>query len=322
MLVGLHNQQSLGSTLVLVSLVNRQQTSILAAPSGGYLDALQVRYGAIFIARALSLNGPYDISMVTGSLSTGLYGTSVFMNISIRASLIEICRDKGMNTSFVYSNAFSTANKLYACYPGSGCVLWTTSVGVTGMVCGIDCLDAVFVSTRSVLLKVTSSTSVTVVSSTSTINCISSVPELSVVLFRTGTVVKQLSVGASGSTLYDSVLTLDAPTTACTVCCSLDVSDSNAQIMLVEGGLINTVEAFQQPCGYEMRCYPVISNASSSCFACPQPPANAFMVMGSPTCQWQRQRGFTSVGTQCVALSAMLPCQPRFIYRDGQNRFQ
>ena len=318
-LVALYNQQLYGSALVLISLVNRRQKTILSAPAGGYLDALQVRYGRIFVARTMTNQGPYDIAEVTGALETGPYGFTTYTTIPVRASFIEIFQDKGMNTTFIYSIDTPAQNQLKACYPGTGCVTWAMIVGVTGMVCGMDCPNAIYVASKTNVLKVTSTDTTTLVSSSTVINCMSSVPELNTVLFRTSTFVQQLSAASSvaQNILYPSVLTLDTPATPCTACCSLDVSDSASQIMLIEGGKINTIEAVQIPCMYETTSPSIVSNDPTDCTACPEPPDNAYIIPSSQTCQWRCMQGFTSLGSQCVALDSGYPCQRYFVYRDG-----
>jgi hypothetical protein len=128
-LVGLFNNQLVSSRLNLISLSSQTVTTILAMQ---YLDALQVRYGMIFVAKAVSLSGSFDISVLSGPP----YVLVLFMNISLRAANIEIFEDKGMNTSFVFSTASSTRYQLRACYPNGTCNLWYTATSpISAMVC-------------------------------------------------------------------------------------------------------------------------------------------------------------------------------------------
>jgi len=93
-LVGLLNSQLATSTLNLISLSSQSVTTMLATP---YMDALQVRYGQIFVAR--SVGAGFDIAAVSGPP----YTLVSVMPITLRATKIEIFQDKGMTTAFVFS---------------------------------------------------------------------------------------------------------------------------------------------------------------------------------------------------------------------------
>lgn len=300
--------------VVLISLNTRQQTQILSSASIGYsLDAIQVRYGRVFIARSKSPTGPFDISTLTGQLQVGPYSTQPFMSISARALLIEIFIDKGMSTAFVFS-MYPTQGRLLACYPDGSCTPWLTVDGVTGVVCGMDCPRAVFISVGSTILNVTSNSYSTLVSSStnSLINCIASSPGLNTLLYRTNTYVNQISLGTFKNAIYNAVLTLSNPTVSCSQCCSLDISDSQSLVILVENSVINTVESLQQLCPFESSSLPVYSTSSAACFACPPPPSNAYLVTNSPSCGWRCLGGYAQFGSQCIA--AISPPCPAFFY--------
>ena len=280
---------------------------------GGFIDALQVRYGSIFIARSTAATGPFEVSMLTGDLQSGPYSTTPFMPITSRAILIEVILDKGMNTTFVYS----TSNQVLACTPNQVCREWYTGAGVTGMACGIDCPTSLYVSARNNLLKLTDNgvavTSSVIVSHATNINCLASVPAINTLLYRVGTVVRQISSTASKNSSYGAILTLAARTMSV---CSLDISESNTQIILVESGVINTLETLQQPCEYRSTSQAISSSSPSACTACPPPTANAYLVVGSPTCQWQCYQGYTKVVSQCVPIIPP-PCPSRYMSVDG-----
>lgn len=312
-LVGIYNQLVGRSALVLVSLTGRTTRTVLTPPSGGGIDALQVRYGRIFVARSLTASGPFDVSVLTGDLQTGPYIPVLFMPIAHRASMIEIFQDKGMNTTFIYT----LSNNVMACTPDQACRQWYSGSGVTGMVCGIDCPFSIYISVSQSILKLTdnggSVSSSPLITHTTNINCLASVPGLNTLLYRVDAHVRQYSSTATKTTTYDALLTLSAPTRSV---CSLDVSESNAQIILVENGAINTLEALQQPCDYQSTSPAVVSTSQSACVPCPPPPANAYLVVGSTTCQWQCYQGYSRMISQCVA-SIPPPCPARHIPMDG-----
>ena len=312
-LVGIYRQQLSRSAVVLVSLNSRTQTTVLTAQSGGYIDALQVRNGKIYLARSTTFMGPYDISILTGDLQAGPYSTSLFMPIAYRASMIEPVEDKGMNTTFIYT----LTNKILSCTPDLVCRQWYSGAGVTGIVCGIDCPNSLYISVSQSILKLTDNgvtvTQSTLITHLSNINCLSSIPKLNTFLYRVGVSVNQISITASTTSTYNALLTLSIQTNSV---CSLDVSESNAQIILAENGVINTLEALQQPCGYQSTSPPVVSTTQSSCTGCPPPPTNAYLVVGSVTCQWQCYPGYTQQVSQCITITTP-PCPIRFTAVNG-----
>lgn len=312
-LVGVYRQQLANSALVLVSLNSRATTKVLTAQPGAFIDAVQVRYGRIFVARSASSTGPYAISILTGDLQGRQFGTDLFMPTTHRVSMLEVFQDKQMNTAFIYT----TSNLVLACTPDQQCKQWYSGSGVTGMVCGIDCPTSLYVSRSSSILKLTDNgatvTSLTAASHATNINCLASVPGLNTLLYRVGSTVHQWSSTQSKTSTYSALLTLRAPTVSA---CTLDVSESSTQIILIENGVINTLETLQQPCDYQQTSLAVVSTAQSACAACPAPPANAYLVVGSPECQWQCVQGHTRRASQCVAVPAP-PCPARFTEEDG-----
>lgn len=323
-LVSLFNQGQSTSSLRLISLSSQQVTQILSPPSGGSLDAVQVRYGQVFVARSTSPAGPFDISIVIGPLANGQYSTQPYLTIPLRATTIEIFQDKGMNTTFVHSTAPATSNQVWVCYPSRTCVKWYTfpiSDGVvTGMVCGVDCPKAVYVSHQYKVYRVALNSAVMLVTSPTLVTCMASVPGISTILYRTSTSVQQLTINkdsASGNENYGAVMLLAAATASCQgVCCSVDVSDSNSLIMLVEGGLVYTSEALQRPCAYGSTSPGVTASSSDACVPCPAAPLHGFLTAGSRVCEWQCESGYTRAGAKCVGLPPP-PCPRYYALRDG-----
>jgi hypothetical protein len=312
-LVGVFRQQLTRSAVMLISLTSRSTKTVWTAQTGGYIDALQVRNGKIYMARSTTQDGPYDISILTGDLQAGPYTASLFMPITYRASMIEPVEDKGMNTTFIYT----PTNKILSCTPDQVCRQWYSGAGVTGMVCGIDCPNSLYISVYRSILRLTDNgvtiTQSTLITQTSNINCLSGIPKFNTFLYRVGVNVKQLSITASTTSTYNALLTLSIPTNSV---CSLDVSESNAQIILVENGVINTLEALQQPCDYQLTSPSVVSTTHSNCIDCPPPPTNAYLVVGSVTCQWQCYSGYTQLVSQCIKMLTP-PCPARHIAVNG-----
>ena len=310
-LVGLFKNQLATSTINLISLSSQTVTPILSVP---YMDALQVRYGKIFVAKSADPSkGPFDISVVSGPP----YTLVPFMAISLRASRIEIFQDKGMSTAFVFSTSNPTLYQLRACYPNGVCDLWftTTNSPISAMACGMDCPNSVFVSWKDAIYKVSSTTSTQIVSSPPLINCMASSPFFNTLIYRTGTSVLQLSLGAKGTNLGYPVMQGVSDTGL--LACSLDISDSNVLIMLVENGLIRMAEAVQRPCPDWQTSKAVVSTSVSACSPCPAAPANGHLVPGSSTCAWRCLVGFRQLGSQCVALPNQ-PC-PKYFYDVGSG---
>ena len=316
-LVGIFKPQLSASAIVLVSLAKRSRTTILTAPDNGLLTSMHVRYGVIYVARSLttSLSGPHDIVSINGPLLTGPWYTLPFMKINARTYLFEVHVDKEMKTAFIYSNS----DQVMACYPNNQCDTWYSNPGVTGLACGIDCPNVLYISVQTSIMRLTNTSSVQVVSSSYLINCLSSTPQLNTLVYRADTKVKQITLGSvlwSQTTQYDSLLTLSHNPVSCTYCCSLDISESLSQIILVENDIIHTVEAMQQPCGYTQTSQAVYSSDPSYCLPCPLPPVNAYPVIVCKVCSWQCAQGYSQIGSYCVA-PLLSPCQQYYSLQGG-----
>lgn len=317
-LVGLYNSQLFFSGLKLISLSSQTTINMLSMP---FLDAVQVRYGQIFVARSTNTNnpelGPFEISVVKGPP----YTLVPYMNISLRAANIEIFQDKGTHTAFVFSISSKSEYQLRACYPNNTCNLWyTANSPISSMACGMDCPHAVYIALQKSIHRVSSAGATVVITSPFLINCMASSPALNTLLYRTGATVQQLSLGANGTSAsgryYPNVMTIGVYTGVCTgTCCSLDISDSGALIMLVEDGLIQMVESIQMPCPNWQTSKSFVSTSVSDCVACPAAPTNGYLIPGSSTCSWRCSNGFTKLGSQCVSLPTQ-PC-PRYFYSAG-----
>ena len=90
------------------------------------------------------------------------------------------------------------------------------------------------------------------------------------------------------------------------------ISLSNSQFLVVQGGVVSTVNTLQQECGYGLTSPVQYAVSKSSCVACPAPPANAYIVVGDPVCAWECYTGLQAVGSVC-STPPLLPCPPTFI---------
>jgi len=179
------------------------------------------------------------------------------------------------------------------------------------MTCGMDCPNFIYVSWGNVIYKVGSTAATPILTSPGQINCMGSSLSLNTLLYRTGSSVLQLSLGANGNNLAYSLMD-KLPSTEY---CSVDISDSNAMIMLVENGVVRVIETLQKPCPDWQTSEAVTSTSPSSCYPCPVAPENGHLLPGSSTCAWQCLVGFVLLGSQCVS-QPNPPC-PKYFYEDG-----
>ena len=93
------------------------------------------------------------------------------------------------------------------------------------------------------------------------------------------------------------------------------ISLSNSQFLVVQGGVVSTVNTLQQECGYGLTSPVQYAVSKSSCVACPAPPANAYFVVGDPVCAWECYTGFQAVGSVC-SKPPLLQC-PSYFYPNG-----
>lgn len=279
-------------TLVQVSYGAGTITPILTLPTGT-LDALVVRGGVAYLARTQASG--YDVITAAGQR---------LMGITSQARALEVFIDKGTATVFTINAAYQVS----ACYPNGRCTVWGTYNGATSVLCGIDCPGAVYLTHTNRLLRLTNTTATTAVQDTSTIYCAAADRTLNVLVYKSADGLIQVSLATGGTTTL-----LGLPSAAP---CSLDISDGYTQLMLMQGGTTTTLNALQQACGYGQTSPAIYANTSGLCAPCPAPPDNAFIVVGSATCDWQCNAGYVQSGSLCT-LPLYPPC-PAYLYQaDG-----
>ena len=295
-LIGIFNAGSTSSSIVSeVSLYSRAITPVLYNPPSGSLNAILVRKGVVYVARTYQVLGidTYDIAVLAAPMRP-----QKLMSTTMRAVLFEICVDKGTVTSYVYG-----LSRISACYPNGACFTWLPSIAtVSGMVIGADCMKSVYVSSLSSILRVTKDGATTLRSAASAIYCLAGIPEVNVLLYKLKNDMWQINLGTG----VISSLPLGVAQTQ-EVMCSADVSENSNQILIVQNGVVSTLEAVQEPCSYGKTSTPLMCNSTSQCTACPPPPSDAHTVEGSVTCEWQCLAGFDLIGSRCVA-QTLQPC--------------
>lgn len=280
-------------TLVRVSYAAGTITTVLSPPAGTTLDALVVRNGVAYLARGQS--GVYDV--ITSDQQR-------VMGITSQALLMEVFVDKGTVTVFLVDTGY----RVVACYP-NGCVIWdnTRFNGATSILCGIDCPGSVYVTQGTALYKLTGTSAATHAQDTSNIFCAAVDRALNVLVYKSAAGLVQVNLGTRQAS---SLLSLPN-----TLPCSMDISDGYTQIMVMQGST-TTLNALQEACGYARTSPAIQANSSGLCFPCPPPPDNAFIVVGSATCEWQCVQGYAQSGSLCVALFVP-PCPPYYFQGSG-----
>jgi hypothetical protein len=294
-LIGITNGGYDTSVVSEISLYDRAITPVLLPTPSGALDALIVRKGVVYVARSIKVNGAvkYDVATLNSP-----WQAQTLMPITVKAALIEVCSDKGTITAFVYGS-----NKVTACYPNGVCNIWLSSIStISGMMSGADCKDTLYASSFSDILRITSTGYSVLRSTPTTIYCLTGIPEINVLLYKSKNNMWQINLGTGIS----SSLPLGATQTQ-EVVCSADVSENSNQILIVQKGIINTLEAVQQPCSFGQTSLALLCNSTSQCTACPPPPSNSFVIEGSVTCEWTCLQEYTRIGSKCV-LQVVQPC--------------
>ncbi len=128
------------------------------------------------------------------------------------------------------------------------------------------------------------------------------IPSINVLLYKTKNSMWQINVG-TGATQSLPIGTMQTQE----VQCSADVSENSNQILIVQNGIVSTLEAVQEACPFSMTSKPLLCNSTLQCAACPPPPTNAYLVEGSVSCEWVCRAGFSPVGSKCVE-PVQLPC--------------
>jgi hypothetical protein len=291
-LVGIYNAGFINSVVSEISLYGRTITPILYATPSGTLDALVVRKGVVYVARAVSGVG-YDIATLESTQISNL------LTIQTKAVLIEVCTDKGTVTYFVYGSG-----KVSAYYPSGAYTPWITIGTITGMISGPDC-QTLYASSNSNIIRINSAGYTTLKATSSTIYCLTGVPEINVLIYKSKSNMWQINLG-TGST---SSIPLGITQTQ-EVVCSSDVSEQNNQILIVQNGVIRTLEAIQEPCPFGQTSPPLLCNSSSQCVDCPPLPSNSYRMEGSVECGWLCQLGYKRVGSKCIG--QVIPCPSNY----------
>ena len=291
---------SSGTKVVEIALYSGVVTTVLLPPTGGSLNCLLVRKGVVYVARTKQVG--YDVVAMTSAFTT-----RPIVNTPARAFIIEVFVDKGTVTSFVYL-AGDTIN---ACYPDGTCPVWATKNGINGLVCGADCPSVLYASFSDQILRVTSAGFTTLARTGSLIYCLTSVSAFNVLLYKSTTTMYQYNLQAQTSATIPLGITETGITT-----CSSDVSEQNNQILIVQNGVVRTLEAVQIICGFGLTSQPLVAVSQSTCTPCPTPPVNAYWIEGSATCEWECLADFIEVGSKCIA-STVQPC-PQFYVNDPE----
>lgn len=299
-LIGISNAGSRSSSVVSeVSLYSRVITPVLYNSPAGSLNAVLVRKGVVYVARTYRVLGvdSYDIAVLAAPMQP-----QRLMPTAMSAILFEVCVDKGAVVSYVYS-----PSKISACYPNGVCVTWLPSIATaSGMVVAADCLKSVYVSSLSSILKVTKDGATTLKTTPSTIYCMTGIPEVNVLLYKLKSDMWQINLGTGATTSLPLGVTQTQE-----MMCSTDVSEQSNQILIVQNGVVSTLEAVQAPCPYGTTSTRLLCNSTAQCTPCPSPPPGAYTIEGSVSCEWRCRVGYDKIGSKCVA-PTLLPCPAYF----------
>lgn len=289
------NAGSLASVVSEISLYSRAITPVLRPTPAGSLNALTVRRGVVYVARTVQVSG-YDTNDLV--VLTAPMQPKVLMPVAVRVVMFDVCVDKGTVTAFVYGSG-----GIKACYPNGVCSTWVASIPtVSGMMLGADCQKTLYISSFANILRVTSAGSTLLKAAESTVYCLTGVADINVLLYKSKNNMWQINLGTGSS----QNLPLGVAQTQ-EMQCSADVSEKSNQILIVQNGIIRTLEAVQEPCAFGKTSQALLCNSIAQCADCPPPPANAYTVEGSVSCEWVCRAGFEQMGSKCVA-PIPLPC--------------
>jgi hypothetical protein len=287
---------SFGTKVVEVALFSGAITTVLLPPTSGSLNCLLVRKGVVYVARTKQVG--YDVVAMTAAFTT-----RPIVTIPARAFIIEVFVDKGTVTTFVYL----AGDTIHACYPDGTCPVWATKNGINSLVCGAGCPTVLFASFSDQILRVTSSGLTTLTKTGSLIYCLTSVSAFNVLLYKSTTTMYQYNL----QTQTSANIPLGMAETGVTACSS-DVSEQSNQILIVQNGVIRTLEAVQVICGYGMTSQALMAASPSACTPCPAAPTHAYWIEGSATCEWVCMTDFIKVGSKCMSVIAQ-PCPPFYM---------
>lgn len=300
-LVGISNAGRVSSVIYEVSLYARTVTPVLLPSPSGTLDAILVRKGLVYAARTIQVLGrdTYDVAVLSSP-----FQAQRLLPITIKAVFIEVCVDKGTLTVFAYGSGQVTAF-----YPNGAWLTWAAIASISGMISGADCKNTLYASSYTNILKITSAGSTTLKSTPTIIYCLTGLPEFNVLLYKSKNNMWQVNLGTG----IVSSIPLGVTQTQ-EVVCSADVSEQSSQILIVQNGIISTLEAVQEPCAFWQTSPALLCNSTAQCTACPPPPSNAYQIEGSVDCSWACLSGFSLLGSKCVA-QVVQPCPAH--YRTG-----
>jgi hypothetical protein len=294
-LIGISYGGYSNSIISEISLYSRAVTPVMYPTPAGSLDSLVVRKGVIYVARSIKVNGAvrYDIAVLNAPLKA-----QTLMPISTNGILIEVCNDKGKVTAFVYGS-----NQVNACYPNGICNTWVSyTPSITGMISGADGGNTLYASSGSDILKLTSTGTSILKSTTTPIYCLTGIPDINVLLYKSRNNMWQINIDTN------TILSLPLGTTQTQeVVCSADVSEQNNQILIVQRGTISTLEAVQESCPFGKTSQAILCNSTTQCTMCPPPPSNALPTEGSVICEWYCMSGYVKIGSRCIA-QVVQPC--------------
>jgi hypothetical protein len=148
------------SMVVEIALYSRSIKTVMVPSAGGTFDSLLIRSGVAYLARTRKIwqspTSSKDVYDVVALSST--YTPTPLINTSARIGLMEVFVDKGTVTTFVYllPATESDSKTVNACYPDGTCLIWTSGIDVSGIACGADCPNVLYLSSGSDLYRVTS----------------------------------------------------------------------------------------------------------------------------------------------------------------------
>jgi len=300
-IIGLRTPTYSSSALISISLFSKIATPILFphTPTGS-LDAIRItRSGEIYLSRSDSHSGPFNIAIYEKpGIATKLF------TISERVVLMEIFLDKGMNTTIMYTGS----SNIIAYFPNGQSTVWAISVlGITGLACGWGCPNSIYFTVSNTVKQITSGGIISpLITDTHPIYCLASVPSLNTIFYLSGTEVKQASMygtGSTQSTKYNEIITGATATS-----CSLDISDSLTEVLLVQSTALYTQSTLQLGCPYKQTTKAITAVNSSACISCPDAPDNGYILIDSVSCDWECSVGYTKSGSLCIQNSIPAPC--------------
>ena len=310
-LIGIKNAMTTSSALVMIFLFSNSIKTVLSPSIGGSFDSLLMRNGIAYLSRTTKIklangqNGEvYDVASLSDT-----YEIQSLASVASNIALLEVFAERGMVTTFMY---LPLTKSIVVCYPDGTCYTWA-NVDINGIACGIGCPSTVYASSLNTILRVTSTGATTLKVVGSAIYCFTGLSPLNVLLYKSTSTMFQHNLATQSS----SNIPLGIPDSGLKKVCFLDVSELNNQILIVQDGIIRTLEAVQLLCGYGLTSQAMQANSQSACVPCPNPPDNAYWIEGSSVCEWECLAQFTRKGSKCVAQTVM-PC-PTYYVADSLN---